>query len=108
MLHPGIPHDQYDRMKRRVGSHDCLGDEDNEISRRLGDDGKGAGQDVNHMKDKEAAQGLQDSDVSLGPSISPTSCMHLHLLVVSIQRENQHPGRNKKYHQRQPTSCIEL
>lgn len=110
LLHPGILHDQYDRMKRRIGSHECLRDEDSgEISRRiLGGDGEGAGQNINHVKHKEATQGLQDSDVSLGPSIPPTSCMDLHLPVVSIQRDNQHPRRNQKHLERHHTSCTEM
>lgn len=110
LLHPGIPHDQYDRMKRRIGSHEGLGNEDNgEISRILGGDGKGAGQDINHAKDKEAGQGLQGSDVRLGPSISPTAvCTFIFLWCLHKETINQHPRRNKKHHERQPASCSEL
>ena len=89
LLHPGVPHDQYDRMKKRVGGHECLRDEESEeICRKsLGADGEGAGQDVDHVKYKETAQGLQDSDMSLGLSISSAGCMDLHLPVVSLQRD---------------------
>ena len=73
-------------MKRRAGSYECLRDEESdEICRKsLGADGEGAGQGIDHVKYKETAQGLEDSDASLGLSISSASCMDLHLPVVSI------------------------
>ena len=88
----------------------CLRDEESDEihGKRLGADGEGAGQDVDHVKYKETGQGLLDSDVSLGLSISSTGCMDLHLPVVSIQRDNQQPRGNKKQHARHHASCIEL
>ena len=83
-------------MKKRVGGHECLRDEDSEeICRKsLGADGEGAGQDVDHVKYKETAQGLQDSDMSLGLSISSAGCMDLHLPVASIQRDRVFNGHD--------------
>ena len=74
-------------MKKRVGGHECLRDEESEeICRKsLGADGEGAGQDVDHVKYKETAQGLQDSDMSLGLSISSAGCTpQVFLYLVSL------------------------